>query len=63
MNRTSEELEDYPGELGPKIKARVDEITSPEYDDPARRNLTGLDWLLFLGFLIVCAVGATVWGY
>jgi hypothetical protein len=63
MNRTAEEMDEFPGEAGPKIQARLDEIARPDYADPARKNLTGLDWLLFLGFLVVCAVGFTVWGY
>lgn len=63
MNDTSGQRDESPGEIGPKIQARLDEITRPAYVDPAHTNLTGLDWLLFLGFLIVCAVGATAWGY
>ncbi len=50
-------------DIDPKIRARLEEIASPDYEDPARRDLTGLDWLLFLGFLAACAVGFTVWGY
>jgi hypothetical protein len=63
MNRTAEEMDEFPGEVGPKIQTRLEEITRPDYVDPARTNLTGLDWVLFLGFLIVCAVGFTIWGY
>lgn len=49
--------------IDPKIAARLDEITSPDYVDPARTNLSALDWVVFFGFLIICCVGFTVWGY
>jgi hypothetical protein len=46
-----------------EIGRRLAEITAPGYDDPARKNLTTVDWLAFAGFLAVCAVAFTVWGY
>ena len=46
-----------------EIERRLDVITAPDYDDPARRNFTPGDWLAFAGFLAVCAVAFTVWGY
>ncbi len=63
MNEPSAGSETVAQDLDPKIRARLDEITSPEYVDPARKNLTALDWLVFVGFLVACAVGFTVWGY
>jgi hypothetical protein len=45
------------------IQARLDEITSPGYEDPARRNLSGLEWLLFSLFVLACVGGAALWGY
>lgn len=63
MNETSEWMDGTVRDIDPKIRARLAEIASPDYQDPARTNLTGLDWLIFLGFLVVCAVGFTVWGY
>lgn len=63
MNETSEWMDGTMRDIDPKIRARLDEIASPDYQDPARRNLTGLDWLIFLGFLVACAVGFVVWGY
>jgi hypothetical protein len=62
-------MSDFVGEGGelqgvdPTIRARLAEITEPEYHDPARKDLTGLDWLLFIGFFVVCAVGFVWWGY
>jgi hypothetical protein len=50
-------------DVAARIQTRLDEIARPDYDDPARTDLTGLDWLVFFGFLLVCAVGAVLWGY
>ena len=63
MNESSAGIDTAPQDLDPKIRDRLGEITSPEYVDPARKNLTALDWLVFVGFLLVCAVGAVLWGY
>lgn len=61
MNETSGGTGGEPLGLEARIQARLDEITSPDYVDPARRDLTGLDWLVFLGFLIVCSVVFGAW--
>jgi len=50
-------------EVRAEIERRLAEITAPDYVDPARKNFTAGDWLVFAGFLAVCAVGFTVWGY
>jgi hypothetical protein len=50
-------------EVRADISRRLAEITAPDYVDPARKNLTAGDWIAFAGFLAVCAVGFTVWGY
>lgn len=50
-------------QVATKIDARLAEITDPAYTDPARKNLTGLDWLVFVGFFLVCAIGFVAWGY
>jgi len=63
MNEPSAATDAARDGIDPKIRARLEEIASPEYEDPARRDLTGLDWLVFLGFLVACAVGFTLWGY
>jgi len=49
-------------EVHDRIQRRLDEITDPGYEDPARKDLGALDWLLFVGFLLACAVGAVLWG-
>ncbi len=49
-------------ELHDRIQRRLDELTDPGYEDPARKDLGALDWLLFVGFLLACAVGAVLWG-
>jgi hypothetical protein len=63
MNESSAGTDTAPQDLDPKIRTRLHEITRPEYVDPARKDLTALDWVAFLGFLLVCAVGAVLWGY
>jgi hypothetical protein len=63
MNSQSGDTDEIQREIAPKIQARVAEITSPDYVDPARTDLTGLDWVALIGFLALCAVGFTVWGY
>ncbi len=50
-------------EVRAEIERRLDVITAPDYDDPARRNFTRGDWLAFAGFLAVLAVVFTAWGY
>jgi len=50
-------------DIDPVLKARLIEITDPTYSDPARKDFTGVDWLAFIGFFVVCAVGFIVWGY
>jgi hypothetical protein len=50
-------------EVRAEIEQRLAEIAAPDYVDPARKNFTAGDWLLFAGFLAVCAAGFTVWGY
>lgn len=50
-------------EVRAEIERRLAVITAPDYADPARKNFTAADWLLFAGFLAVCAAGFTVWGY
>jgi len=50
-------------EVRAEIARRLAVITAPDYVDPARKNFTGADWLAFAGFLAVCAVVFTVWGY
>ena len=49
-------------ELHDRIQRRLDELTDPGYEDPARTDLGALDWLLFVGFLLACAIGAVLWG-
>lgn len=63
MNVTSGGLDEAQREIEPKIQARLAEITSPDYHDPARRDLTALDWVALIGFLAACAVSFTIWGY
>jgi hypothetical protein len=63
MDETSGRLQEAQREIGPKIQARLADITSPDYEDPARRDLTALDWFALVGFLAACAVGFTIWGY
>ena len=50
-------------EVRAEIERRLAVITAPDYADPARKDFTTVDWLAFAGFLAVCAVGFTVWGY
>lgn len=50
-------------ELHAEIERRLAEIAAPEYQDPARKNFTAIDWIAFGGFLAACAVGFTIWGY
>jgi hypothetical protein len=50
-------------EVQAEIARRLAVITAPDYEDPARRNFTAADWIAFAGFLAVCAVAFTVWGY
>jgi hypothetical protein len=63
MNETSGGTGGAEHDVAARIQHRLDEIASPDYRDPARANLTGLDWLVFFGFFLVCAVGAVLWGY
>jgi hypothetical protein len=51
------------GDVTATIQTRLDEIMAPDYADPARRDLSGLDWLLFSIFVLTCAGGAALWGY
>jgi hypothetical protein len=46
-----------------KTRIRLDEITRPDYEDGARKNLTGWDWVAILGFLASCVVVFVAWGY
>jgi len=50
-------------EVRAEIERRLAVITAPDYVDPARNSFTAADWLLFAGFLAVCAAGFAVWGY
>ena len=50
-------------EVQVEIARRLAVITEPDYADPARRNFTAVDWIALAGFLAVCAIGFTVWGY
>jgi len=50
-------------ELHAEIEKRLAEITAPDYEDPARKDFTALDWVAFAGFLAACAVGFIIWGY
>ena len=50
-------------ELHAEIEKRLAEVTAADYEDPARRNFTALDWIAFIGFFVVCAVGFVIWGY
>jgi hypothetical protein len=50
-------------EVQAEIARRLAVITAPDYEDPARKNFTAGDWIVFAGFLAVCAIGFTVWGY
>ncbi len=63
MNTPSGGLDEAQREIEPKIQARLAEIASPDYEDPARRDLSALDWAAIIGFLAACAVGFTIWGY
>jgi hypothetical protein len=50
-------------EVRAEIGRRLEEITAPDYVDPARKDFTSGDWIALAGFLAVCAVAFTVWGY
>ncbi len=50
-------------EVRADISRRLAEITAPDYVDPARKDFTPVDWIALAGFLAVCAVAFTVWGY
>ncbi len=50
-------------EVRAAILQRLREVTAPDYVDPARKDLTGLDWFALVGFMAACAVIFTVWGY
>ncbi|MBN2566061.1 MAG: hypothetical protein JXB46_10165 [Candidatus Eisenbacteria bacterium] len=50
-------------ELHAEIERRLDEVTAADYEDPARKDLTVLDWVTLAGFLAACAIGFTIWGY
>jgi hypothetical protein len=50
-------------EVRAEIERRLAEITAPDYADPARKDFTAVDWLALAGFLAICAVAFTVWGY
>jgi hypothetical protein len=49
-------------EFDDQLRKRLDVITDPGYTDPAREDLGAVDWVLFVGFLLACAVGAVIWG-
>jgi hypothetical protein len=55
--------DDASDELHAAIQARLAEITAPDYEDPAKRDFTRWDWIVFVGFLAACAIGFTIWGY
>ena len=59
INRESDGMD----ELHAEIERRLDEVTAPDYEDPARKDLTVVDWVTLAGFLAACAIGFTVWGY
>lgn len=50
-------------EVRAEIARRLGAVTAPDYEDPARKDFTRADWLVFGGFLAVCAVAFTLWGY
>lgn len=50
-------------EVRDEIARRLAQITAPDYVDPARKDLTSVDWIALAGFLAVCAIAFTVWGY
>ena len=50
-------------EVRAAILQRLKQVTAPDYVDPARKDLTGLDWFALVGFMAACAVIFTVWGY
>lgn len=53
----------YREEVAARIRMRLDEVMREDDVDPARHDLTGLDWLAIVGFLAICSVVAVVWGY
>jgi hypothetical protein len=63
MNQAPSATHGASKDLTDRIQTRLDEITTPDYEDPARRDLDGLDWSLFLAFVLGCAAGALLWGY
>ena len=72
MSTTSDNSRAAPGggsgiegdpEVRAEIERRLDVIAAPDYVDPARRDFTTVDWLAFAGFLAVCGIAFTVWGY
>lgn len=51
------------GEHEPDLEARIAELDRPDYDDPARRDLTALDWVALIGFIVAVCVVSLAWGY
>lgn len=46
-----------------EIRRRLGLITHPDYRDPARRDLTRLDWGVLVAFLAVTGLVALFWGF
>lgn len=46
-----------------ELERRLGILESPEYDDPARRDLPGLDYLLLAVIIVVTVVAMYWWGY
>ncbi len=46
-----------------ELERRLSVIGAPNYEDPARKNLPTIDFVLLVALVIVTAVVAYVWGY
>ncbi len=49
--------------LQAELERRLDLMTSPDYEDPARESLTTADFLEILTLVVVLCVGFFAWGY
>lgn len=49
--------------LQAELERRLDLMTSPDYEDPARESLTTADFLELLALVVVLCVGFFAWGY
>ncbi len=49
--------------LEAELERRLELMTSPDYQDPAREDFTGRDLLALAGLVLVLSVVFFVWGY